>query len=200
MSFRRRIALLAAAAVAVAVVLASAAHLPARRAPAARAGRHPAARPRARPAVHREPPRGHAGTHRACSPAPPAATPSASLSPRPNQVRGYQQLVNSSGKILRRSGSAQVTLPVSAAHARARGTRRAARSSATRASTASTCGSSPRRVRPGLAVQFAQPLTEVDHLLSRLRLILALIALGGIALAALLGGSSRAPSSRPSGA
>ena len=41
--------------------------------------------------------------------------------------------------------------------------------------------------KPGLAVQFAQPLTEDDHLLRRLRLILLLIALGGIALAALLG-------------
>ena len=39
----------------------------------------------------------------------------------------------------------------------------------------------------GRAVQFAQPLTEVDSLLGRLRLILALLALGGIALAALLG-------------
>ena len=36
-------------------------------------------------------------------------------------------------------------------------------------------------------MQFAQPLTEADHLLRRLRLILLLIALGGIALAALLG-------------
>jgi two-component system sensor histidine kinase MprB len=37
------------------------------------------------------------------------------------------------------------------------------------------------------AVQFAQPLTEVDSLLGRLRLILALLVVGGIALAALLG-------------
>ena len=36
-------------------------------------------------------------------------------------------------------------------------------------------------------MQFAQPLTEVDELLSHLRLILALLGLGGIALAALLG-------------
>jgi two-component system, OmpR family, sensor histidine kinase MprB len=39
----------------------------------------------------------------------------------------------------------------------------------------------------GHAVQFAQPLTEVDSLLSRLRLILALLVVGGVALAALLG-------------
>ena len=36
-------------------------------------------------------------------------------------------------------------------------------------------------------VQLAQPLTEVDSLLSRLRVILALLDIGGIALAALLG-------------
>ena len=39
----------------------------------------------------------------------------------------------------------------------------------------------------GRAVELALPLTEVDSLLSRLRLILALLDLGGIALAALLG-------------
>jgi two-component system sensor histidine kinase MprB len=39
----------------------------------------------------------------------------------------------------------------------------------------------------GHAVQFAQPLTEVDRLLARLRLILFLVVVGGIALAALLG-------------
>ncbi len=39
----------------------------------------------------------------------------------------------------------------------------------------------------GQAVQFAQPLTEVDSLLERLRLILALLVVGGIALAAVLG-------------
>ncbi len=39
----------------------------------------------------------------------------------------------------------------------------------------------------GRAVELALPLTEVDSLLARLRLILALIVVGGIALAALLG-------------
>jgi two-component system sensor histidine kinase MprB len=38
-----------------------------------------------------------------------------------------------------------------------------------------------------VAVQLARPLGPVDHLLSRLRLILALVILGGIALAAALG-------------
>jgi two-component system sensor histidine kinase MprB len=40
---------------------------------------------------------------------------------------------------------------------------------------------------PGSAVLIARPLTEVDHELSRLLLILALIGAGGIVLAALLG-------------
>jgi two-component system, OmpR family, sensor histidine kinase MprB len=39
----------------------------------------------------------------------------------------------------------------------------------------------------GYAVQLAQPLTAVDNVLSRLRLILSLLDVGGIALAALLG-------------
>ena len=49
----------------------------------------------------------------------------------------------------------------------------------------------------GRAVRVARSLNEVDHVLSRLRLILALIVTGGIALAALLGrlvsGSALAP-------
>jgi two-component system, OmpR family, sensor histidine kinase MprB len=40
---------------------------------------------------------------------------------------------------------------------------------------------------PGFAVQIARPLTEVDHSLSRIRLVLILIAAGGIAVAAALG-------------
>jgi two-component system sensor histidine kinase MprB len=40
----------------------------------------------------------------------------------------------------------------------------------------------------GGAVQVARPLTEVDHALSRLRFVLAVVGLAGIALAALLGG------------
>jgi two-component system sensor histidine kinase MprB len=39
----------------------------------------------------------------------------------------------------------------------------------------------------GFAVQIARPLTEVDHSLSRIRLFLVLIAAGGIAVAAALG-------------
>jgi two-component system sensor histidine kinase MprB len=39
----------------------------------------------------------------------------------------------------------------------------------------------------GLAIQVARPLTEVDHALSQIRLILLLVTLGGVAIAAALG-------------
>jgi two-component system, OmpR family, sensor histidine kinase MprB len=81
------------------------------------------------------------------------------LPPGPDQVRGYQQVVNAAGTIVVRSAR-DVSLPVDV---------------------------ETLAFGAGRAVQLAQPLTEVDSLLSRLRLILALIALGGIALAALLG-------------
>jgi two-component system sensor histidine kinase MprB len=104
--------------------------------------------------------------------------------PRPNQVRGYQQLIDTAGKVL--FTSAEVHLPVDAQ---------------TRAVAA---GRSPRffhdatvdgihmrilaeRIGSDHAIQLAQPLTETDSLLNRLRLILAGIVFGGIALAALLG-------------
>jgi two-component system, OmpR family, sensor histidine kinase MprB len=186
MSFRRRIALIAAAAVAVAVVLASAltyllvahqlrgqvdAQLRGRARDAAFIFRHVARDPATAPLLLVPTPR------QLLLGAP----------PRPNEVRGYQQLVTSTGKVAGRSGNARMTLPVDAA------TRRLATEGGRPFfGTARVNGLDLRiltePVRPGLAVQFAQPLTEDDHLLRRLRLILALIALGGIALAALLGG------------
>jgi two-component system sensor histidine kinase MprB len=185
MSFRRRITLLAAAAVAVAVLLASAltyllvAHqlrgqVDAQLRDRAHGVHHIASRLESLP----QGPRLFPGTG--------LHNPFGSLSPRPNQVRGYQQLVSSSGRVLVRSGSARVTLPVDAR----------ARSLATHGGSsffgdARVDGIHLRilteAVRPGLAVQFAQPLTEADHLLSRLRLILVLLVLGGSAFAALLG-------------
>ncbi len=186
MSFRRRIALLAAVAVAVAVVLASAltyllvAHQLRGQVDAQLRGRAAGV-----PFIASRISRGPEGLPLFPNSIP--RNPFGGLSPRPNQVRGYQQLVGASGHVLFRSGSTQVTLPVSAA-TRAlaeRGGRSFFRN-------ARVDGIHLRilaeTVRPGLAVQFAQPLTEADHLLGRLRLILALIALGGIALAALLGG------------
>jgi two-component system, OmpR family, sensor histidine kinase MprB len=108
------------------------------------------------------------------------------VSPRPNQVRGYQQLVNSSGKVLFFSGAKHVTLPVDArTRALAAGRGKSFFRDAT------VHGVQLRilaeRIAPDRVVQFAQPLTEVDDLLYHLRLILVLLGLGGILLAALLG-------------
>jgi two-component system, OmpR family, sensor histidine kinase MprB len=106
------------------------------------------------------------------------------ISPRPNQVRGYQQLINSNGNVLFTTGD--VTLPVDA---RTRTLASGSGDSFFRDATVK--GVELRilaeRLAPGRVVQFAQPLTEVNELLSHLRLILVLISLGGVALAALLG-------------
>jgi two-component system, OmpR family, sensor histidine kinase MprB len=107
------------------------------------------------------------------------------LSPGPDQVRGYQQIVNAKGAIVERSAQG-VSLPV---NARTRAL--AAHGGQPFLRDASVKGIHLRVLAEafgkGHAVQFAQPLTEVDSLLSRLRLILALLVVGGIALAALLG-------------
>ncbi len=107
------------------------------------------------------------------------------LPPNPQQVRGYQQVVEANGRVLARSVPG-VTLPVDP---RARSLaskggepffRDAGVNGVHMRILATTFGS-------GRAVELALPLSEVDSLLSRLRLILALVLLGGIALAALLG-------------
>jgi two-component system, OmpR family, sensor histidine kinase MprB len=108
------------------------------------------------------------------------------VSPRPNQVRGYQQLVDSSGAVLFRSGAKNVTLPVSAR------TRALAAGHGDSFFRDATVNGIHLRIlaeylAPGRAVQFAQPLGEVDELLDHLRLILIGLGLGGILLAALLG-------------
>ncbi len=107
------------------------------------------------------------------------------LPPNPDQVRGYQQVIDASGKVLLRSAPG-VSIPVSAAtRALANGAGNPFYSDARVEGIhlrvfAESFGS-------GRAVQLALPLTEVDSLLSRLRLILVLLDIGGIALAALLG-------------
>ena len=107
------------------------------------------------------------------------------ITPGPDQVRGYQQIVNASGTIIVRSARA-VSLPVDAetlALARHGG--------APFYRDAHVKGLHLRVLAEPFggqrAIQLAQPLTEVDSLLSRLRLILALLDVGGILLAALLG-------------
>jgi two-component system sensor histidine kinase MprB len=200
MSFRRRITLVSASAVAIAVVLASVLVYVLtsnelhgqvdtqlrKRSDNLQLVEHGPPRPRDQRLLDllrgrgtpAQPPLGGAPT--------PLGNALGNFSPRPNQVRGYQQLIDSSGKVLFRSGAANVTLPVD---------------SRTRALAAGKGGSFFRDgkvngielrilaeyLAPGRAVQFAQPLTEVNELLSHLRLILVLLGLGGIALAALLG-------------
>lgn len=107
------------------------------------------------------------------------------LPPNPGEVRGYQQVIDSSGTILLRSAP-QITLPVDGA------TRRlAAQGGRPFFSDVRVSGKHLRVLAEsfggGRAVQLALPLSEVDSLLSRLRVILVLLDVGGIALAALLG-------------
>jgi two-component system sensor histidine kinase MprB len=106
------------------------------------------------------------------------------LPSHPNQVRGYQQLIDAQGHVLFRS--ADVTLPIDA-HTRAL----AASGGRPFLRDARVKGIHLRilaePLSAGRLIQFAQPLTDVDHLLRHLRLILALLDIGGIALAALLG-------------
>ena len=108
--------------------------------------------------------------------------PFGSLPPRPDQVRGYQQIANSSGKIVVLSPGG-VALPVDS-HTRAL----AAGGGPAFLRTVWVHGMHLRvlaqRLGTGHAIQYAQSLGNVDHLLSRLRLILGLVSLGGILLAA----------------
>ncbi len=113
------------------------------------------------------------------------SNPFGNLPPGPNQVRGYQQVVGANGTILV-SSARGVSLPVDAR------TRLLAASGGKSFFRDAYVDDIHMRILAeplgsGRAVQFAQPLTEVDSLLGRLRLILALLGLGGIVLAAVLG-------------
>ncbi len=107
------------------------------------------------------------------------------LPPGPDQVRGYQQVVNNAGTIVVRSAR-DVSLPVDsqtlmlARHGGVAFFRDAHVNGLHLRVLAEPFGA-------GRAIELAQPLTEVDSLLGRLRLILALLDAAGIAIAALLG-------------
>ncbi|MEA2208515.1 MAG: two-component system, OmpR family, sensor histidine kinase MprB [Solirubrobacteraceae bacterium] len=107
------------------------------------------------------------------------------LPPGPDQVRGYQQVVNAAGTIVVRSARG-VSMPVDAPTLRL-----ARHGGAPFFRDARVNGTHVRLLAQpfgkGRVIQLAQPLTEVDSLLDRLRLIFALLDLGGVALAALLG-------------
>jgi two-component system sensor histidine kinase MprB len=107
------------------------------------------------------------------------------LPPGPDQVRGYQQVINSAGTIVVRSAR-NVSLPIDSATLAL-----AKRGGKPFYRDAHVNGLHLRVLAEpfgsGRAIELAQPLTEVDSLLSRLRLILALLDLAGIAIAAVLG-------------
>ncbi len=98
---------------------------------------------------------------------------------------GYLQLVSADGTTARRAGE-DVVLPVTE-----RTLAVAAGSGSGFLADATVTGTHIRvltvPLASGVALQIARPLTEVDGVLDRLRLILALVGAGGIGLAALLG-------------
>jgi len=192
MSFRRRITLVSAAAVAIAVVLASlliyvltSEQLHGQVDTQLRSRADTLRLAPYRPEVY-----SRRGLLELLKHEPGAAPPGAAgnqlrnLQARPNQVRGYQQLIDAHGRVLFRSAS--VTLPVDP-----RTSALAAGAGHSFFQDASVDGIHLRilaeHIAPARAIQVAQPLTEVDDLLGRLRLLLALVAIGGVALAALLG-------------
>jgi two-component system, OmpR family, sensor histidine kinase MprB len=98
---------------------------------------------------------------------------------------GYIQLYQSSGRLVR-SENHGTLLPVTAAtRAVAAGRRGAYFANATVAGT--SVRMLTERAAPGGVWQVALPLTDLNSTLSHLRLVLALVCLGGIALAAVLG-------------
>jgi two-component system sensor histidine kinase MprB len=179
MSFRRRITLVSAAAVAIAVVLASAlTYLLSARELYGQVDSQ--LRDRAQPLVSRfehgpTPFTRRGGRHNAFPGIPPG----------PDQVRGYQQLIDSKGTI-RFASSPDVRLPIGA-----KTLSLAQHGGKSFFEDSSADGIHLRvlseAISHGYAAQLAQPLTEVDSALARLRLILVLLDIGGIALAALLG-------------
>jgi two-component system, OmpR family, sensor histidine kinase MprB len=176
MSFRRRITLVSAAAVAIAVVLAAiltyvlTSNQLHRQIDTQLSQRAREARPLQRLLSGKTPSHPHLFVR---------------LSPSPVQVRGYQQMVNANGHITAQSVGG-VTLPVDT-----RTRALAAHGGTPFFSEAEIKGIHLRVLSEpfgsGRAVQLALPLTEINSLLSRLRLILVLLVVGGVALAALLG-------------
>jgi two-component system sensor histidine kinase MprB len=105
--------------------------------------------------------------------------------PRLGGATGYVQLFQSNGQVLRSEGNGSL-LPVTVAtRAVAAGRRSAFFSDATVGGTHVRILT--ERASAGGVWQVALPLTDVDSTLTHLKLVLALVCLGGIALAAALG-------------
>jgi two-component system sensor histidine kinase MprB len=105
-------------------------------------------------------------------------------SPKLGGAVGYFQFVTAAGTVSRPPTETD-RLPVGGAQAVAAGTRKAFFSDQIVANTHVRVYTA--QVSKGVAVQIARPLTEVDSALSRIRLLLLAVSLGGIALAAGLG-------------
>jgi two-component system sensor histidine kinase MprB len=97
---------------------------------------------------------------------------------------GYAQLVTRDGEAIRRP-SAKVPLPTEGAIDVAAGRRSSFLEDATVRGTHLRILTAP--LAPGIAVQIARPLDEVDRTLERLALLLGIVSAGGIGLAALAG-------------
>jgi two-component system sensor histidine kinase MprB len=105
--------------------------------------------------------------------------------PRLGGATGYVQLFQSNGQVLRSEGEGSLLPITAAARAVAAGRRKAFFADATVGGTRVRILT--ERAPEGGVWQAALPLTEVDSTLMHLRLVLALVCLGGIALAAALG-------------
>jgi two-component system sensor histidine kinase MprB len=99
---------------------------------------------------------------------------------------GYVQLVTQDGEAIR-PPSAKVPLPTEGAVEVARGLRPTFLEDATVDGTHLRILSAPLPLTAGVAVQIARPLDEIDRTLERLALFLGLVSAGGIGLAALAG-------------
>jgi two-component system sensor histidine kinase MprB len=168
MSFRTRLTLVAAAAVAVAVALAS-------------AGAYVAVRNVLRGEVD------DALKARADDISVPGGFPSPDFRvlDRPlGGAPGYIQLVGANGTVVRR-GDASIELPSAGAREVAGGSRDPFFEDATVSGTHVRILTT--QLFPGVAAQIARPLEEVDRTLRQLAIVLALFAVGGIVLAAVLG-------------
>ena len=97
---------------------------------------------------------------------------------------GYAQLVLANGEVIRRP-DAEIELPKTGGSSVAIGAREPFFSDATVQDTHVRILT--EQLTPGIAVQIARPLDEVDHTLDRLAAFLTAVSAGGIAFAAFLG-------------
>ncbi len=129
---------------------------------------------------------GSAKVQRSSFSAPPGATRLILPAPKLGGAAGYVQLLQADGNVLRSEGSGSL-LPITAAtRAVAAGRRDAFYSDATVGGTHVRILTERAPYESGVW-QVALPLTDLDSTLTHLKLVLAIVCLGGVALAAALG-------------